>query len=69
LEDEEAMDWCKRILKAFIGQGEQVQGMSWKLAKGERSSGVWKKRKKRRRCVKNFFSSYVCKNQAWKECV
>jgi hypothetical protein len=25
--------------------------------------------KKRRRCVKNFFSSYVCKNQAWEKCV
>ncbi len=49
---------------AFIGQGEQVQGMSWRFAKGEKSSGVWKKKKKGGGSVRNFVSSYVCKNQA-----
>ncbi len=49
---------------AFIGQGEQAQGMSWRLAKGERSYGVWKKKKRGGGSVSNFVSSYVCKNQA-----
>jgi hypothetical protein len=43
--------------------------MSWRLAKGERSSRVWKKKKRGGRSVRNFVSSYVCKNQAWRECV
>jgi hypothetical protein len=43
--------------------------MSWRLAKGERSSRVWKKKKRGGGSVRNFVSSYVCKNQAWKECV
>jgi hypothetical protein len=43
--------------------------MSWRLAKGERSYGVWKKKKRGGGSVSNFVSSYVCKNQAWRECV
>jgi hypothetical protein len=43
--------------------------MSWRLTKGERSSRVWKKKKRGGGSVRNFVSSYVCKNQAWKECV
>ncbi len=54
---------------AFIGQGGQAQGMSWRLAKGERSSWVWKKKKRGGGSVRNFVNSYVCKNQAWRECV
>jgi len=45
----------------FIGQGEQAQGRSWKLAKGE-DLGVCKGKKKKRRRMcgrKVFFSSYV----------
>jgi hypothetical protein len=44
--------------------------MSWRLAKGERSSWVWKKKKKKGGgSVRNFVNFYVCKNQAWRECV
>jgi hypothetical protein len=43
--------------------------MSWRLAKGERSSWVWKKKKRGGGSVRNFVNSYVCKNQAWRECV
>ncbi len=51
----------QKDFEAFIGQGEQAQGRSWRLAKGERTSCVWKKRKKRRRmkCEESSFSSYV----------
>ncbi len=59
----------QKNFEAFIGQGEQAQGMSWRLAKGERSSWVWKEKKRRGGSVRNFVSSYVCKNQAWEECV
>ncbi len=59
----------QKDFNAFIGQGEQAQGMSWRLAKGERSSRVWKKKKRGGGSVRNFVSSYVCKNQAWRECV
>jgi hypothetical protein len=48
--------------EAFIGQGEQAQGRSWRLAK-EKTSGVCekeKKRKKEKECEEDcFFSSYV----------
>ncbi len=59
----------QKDFKAFIGPREQAQGMSWRLTKGERSSRVWKKKKRGGGSVRNFVSSYVCKNQAWKECV
>jgi hypothetical protein len=32
--------------KAFIGQGEQAQGRSWRLTKGERSLGMGKRKKR-----------------------
>jgi len=59
----------QKDFEAFIGQGEQAQGMSWRLVEGERSSWVWKKKKRGGRSVRIFVSSYVCKNQAWRECV
>jgi hypothetical protein len=43
--------------------------MSWRLAKGERSSWVWKKKKIGGGSVRSFVSSNVCKHQAWRECV
>ncbi len=50
---------------AFIGQGEQAQGMPWRLAKGERSFFGYGRRKERGGgSVRNFVNSYVCKNQA-----
>ncbi len=59
----------QKDFEVFIGRGEQAQGMSWRLAKGEGSSCVWKKKKRRGGSVRIFVSSYVCKNQAWKGCV
>jgi hypothetical protein len=34
-----------RDCKAFIGQGEQTQGRSWRLTKGEGIVCMWKKNK------------------------
>ncbi len=50
----------QKDFEAFIGQGEQAQGRSWRLAK-ERTSYVWKRKKERRRrkCEESCFSSYV----------
>ncbi len=67
-----------RDFKAFIGQGEQAQGRSWRLTKEEDFVCMWREKKKRMKCEGGFFSSYVwrgvrgkgvCKNQAWKEVV
>jgi hypothetical protein len=38
----------QKDFEAFIGQGEQAQGRSWRLVK-ERTSGVWGKKKKGRK--------------------
>ncbi len=59
----------QKDFEAFIGQGEQAQGGSWRLTKEEGIVCVYGKRKKRRRKCEEYFSSYVCKNQAWEECV
>jgi len=51
----------QKDFEAFIGQGEQTQGRSWRLAKGE-DLGVCKgkRKEKRKMCVRKvFFSSYV----------
>jgi hypothetical protein len=69
-----------RDFKAFIGQGKQAQGRSWRFTKEEDFFCVYgkKKKKKMKKCEDGFFSSYVwkgvhgigvCKNQAWKEVV
>jgi len=34
-----------RDFKAFIGQGEQAQGRSWKLTKGEDFLCMWERKK------------------------
>ncbi len=66
-----------RDFEAFIGQGEQAQGRSWRLTKGKIFVCMWRKKKKEKVCEEGF-SSYVwrgvhgkgvCKNQAWKEVV
>ncbi len=53
----------QKDFEAFIGQGEQAQGRSWRLAKGRISwvSKIEKKKKGRRMGVRKiiFFSSYV----------
>ncbi len=38
----------QKDFEAFIGQGEQTQGRSWRLAKG-RTSCVWKKEKEKKK--------------------
>jgi hypothetical protein len=45
-----------RDFKAFIGQGEQVQGRSWRLTKEEDFFCVYgeKKKKKRMKCEERF---------------
>jgi len=58
-----------RDFKAFIGQGEQAQGGHGGLPRKRFSVCEGEEERKRRRKCENFFSSYVCKNQAWKECV
>jgi hypothetical protein len=47
-----------RDFKAFIGQGEQVQGRSWRLTKGEGILCSGEKKKRRMKCEEGF-SSYV----------
>jgi hypothetical protein len=36
-----------RDFKAFIGQGEQAQGRSWRFTKGEGIVCMWKRKKKK----------------------
>jgi hypothetical protein len=67
LKDEEAMDWCKRISKLSLDKGNKLKECHGGLQK-ERGLLGYGRRKKRRKC-EEFFSSYVCKNQAWEECV
>jgi hypothetical protein len=35
-----------RDFEAFIGQGKQAQGRSWRLTKREDFLGMWKRKKK-----------------------
>jgi hypothetical protein len=37
-----------RDFEVFIAQGEQVQGRSWRLTKGEDFLCMWKKKKKKK---------------------
>ncbi len=64
----------QKDFEAFIGQWEQAQGRSWRLAKGKTFCVCGKKKRRRKRCEEEFFSSYVwrgahgkCvwKNEAW----
>jgi len=34
-----------RDFEAFIGQGEQAQGRSWRLTKGKIFFGMWRRKK------------------------
>ncbi len=52
----------QKDFKAFIGQGEQAQGRSWRVAK-ERTSCVCEKEKKRRKeneCEEDCFLVLMC---------
>ncbi len=49
----------QKDFEAFIGQGEQGQGRSWKLAKERTSCVCGKKEKKRRRC-EEIFLVHMC---------
>ncbi len=62
----------QKDFEAFIRQGEQAQGKSWRLAKGEDFVCMQgrKKEKKRRTCVRKvFFSSYVWRGAHGRVCV
>jgi hypothetical protein len=43
-----------RDFKAFIGQGEQAQGRSWRLTKEEDFVCIWREKKKRMKCEEGF---------------
>ncbi len=52
----------QKDFEAFIGQGEQAQGRSWRLAK-ERTSSVCEERKKKRKvdeCEEDCFLVFMC---------
>jgi hypothetical protein len=68
LKDEEAMDWCKRISTLSLDKGNKLKECHGDLPK-ERGFLGYGRRKKRGGSVRNFVNSYVCKNQAWRECV
>ncbi len=53
----------QKYFEVFMGQGEQAQGRSWRLAKGKTYCVCKKKKKKRKEneCEENCFSSYVCR--------
>ncbi len=44
----------QKDFEAFIGQGEQAQGRSWRLAKERTSCVCGKKETRRRRCEEEF---------------
>ncbi len=44
----------QKDFEAFIGQGEQAQGRSWRLAKGRTSCVCGKKERRRRRSEEEF---------------
>jgi hypothetical protein len=43
-----------RDFKAFIGQGEQAQGRSWRFTKEGDFVCMWKRKKKRMKCEEGF---------------
>jgi len=70
LKDEEAIDWCKKDFEAFIGQGEQAQGRSWRLIKESFFFGVCmgERKEERRMCVRKVFLVLMC-GEVLMECV
>ncbi len=53
----------QKDFEAFIGQGEQAQGRSWRLAKERTFRGMWKRKKRRKEkgCEKDgFFFVLMC---------
>jgi len=45
----------QKDFEAFIGQGEQVQGRSWRLAKGRGLLVYGRRKKKEGKSVRNLF--------------
>jgi hypothetical protein len=43
-----------RDFEAFIGQGEQAQGRSWRLTKGEDCVCMWRRKKEEDVCEEGF---------------
>jgi hypothetical protein len=58
----------KKDFEAFIGQGEQAQGRSWRLTKVEGILCMWERKKKKRMNCEEGFSSYVWRG-VHSECV
>ncbi len=62
----------QKDFEAFIGQGEQAQRRSWRLAKGD-DLGVMQKEKKKGKkenvCEEGVFSSYVWRGAHGRLCV
>ncbi len=51
----------ERDFKAFIGQGKQAQGRSWRFTKEEDFFCVWGEEKKKiRKCEEGFFLVLMC---------
>jgi hypothetical protein len=70
LEDEEAIDWCKRISKISLDKGNKLKG-SWRLTKEEGIGCMWKSKKECEEdwllvlmCAKIKHGGNVCNNQA-----
>ncbi len=62
----------QKDFEAFIGQGEQAQGRSWRLAKGEDLEVMQKRKKKGKKenvCEEGVFSSYVWRGAHERVCV
>jgi hypothetical protein len=70
LKDEEAMDWCKRISTLSLDKGNKLKECHGDLPK-ERGLffGYGRRKERGGGSVRNFVNFYVCKNQAWRECV
>ncbi len=50
----------QKDFEAFIGQGEQAQGWSWRLAKERTSCVCEKKKKKKNECEEDCFLVLMC---------
>jgi hypothetical protein len=61
LKDEEAIDWCKRILKLSLDKENKLKG-SWRLAKEEGNVCMWKSKKEEEEeeCEEDWLLVLMC---------
>jgi hypothetical protein len=59
LKDEEAIDWCKRILKLSLDKGNKLKEGHGGLPRERFFVCVWEEEKKGRRKCEDGVSSYV----------